>query len=101
MPCIKLSLSRPVLRPQPRPPLQVLGHFTLYDYNSPLDVPDVLHGAFDVVVADPPYLVCPLASLLHSACQNFRARISWTWRQHNTQVNSIECIMVYGLTALN
>lgn len=50
-------------RPQPRPPLQVLGHFTLYDYNSPLDVPDVLHGAFDVVVADPPYLVFPLASL--------------------------------------
>ena len=51
-----------LLRPQPWPLPQVLGHFTLYDYNSPLDVPDVLHGAFDVVVADPPYLVCPAHS---------------------------------------
>ena len=32
------------------------GDFTLYDYNAPLDVPVELHGAFDVVVADPPYL---------------------------------------------
>lgn len=36
---------------------QVLGHFTLYDYNEPLAVPQELHGAFAVVVADPPYLV--------------------------------------------
>lgn len=32
------------------------GDFTLYDYNEPLAVPDALRGAFDVVVADPPYL---------------------------------------------
>ena len=37
---------------------QVLGDFTLYDYNEPLSVPEVLHQAFEVVVADPPYLVC-------------------------------------------
>lgn len=35
----------------------MLGHFTLYDYNEPLAVPQELHGAFAVVVADPPYLV--------------------------------------------
>jgi len=32
------------------------GDFTLYDYNAPLLVPPELHGAFAVVVADPPYL---------------------------------------------
>lgn len=32
------------------------GDFTLYDYNAPLEVPAELHGAFDCVVADPPYL---------------------------------------------
>lgn len=32
------------------------GDFTYYDYNEPLAVPTSLHGAFDVVVADPPYL---------------------------------------------
>lgn len=32
------------------------GDFTLYDYNSPEDVPASLHHTFDVVVADPPYL---------------------------------------------
>lgn len=32
------------------------GDFTLYDYNVPLGVPRELHGAFAVVVADPPYL---------------------------------------------
>ena len=37
---------------------QVLGDFTLYDYNEPLAVPEALHRAFEVVVADPPYLVC-------------------------------------------
>ena len=37
---------------------QVLGDFTLYDYNEPLAVPEALHQAVEVVVADPPYLVC-------------------------------------------
>jgi hypothetical protein len=32
------------------------GDFSLYDYNAPTAVPAALHGAFDVVVADPPYL---------------------------------------------
>ena len=32
------------------------GDFSFYDYNEPLRVPEALHGAFDVVVADPPYL---------------------------------------------
>jgi hypothetical protein len=32
------------------------GDFSRYDYNAPGDVPPALHGAFDVVVADPPYL---------------------------------------------
>lgn len=36
---------------------QVLGDFSLYDYNEPLVVPEELKGAFEVVVADPPYLV--------------------------------------------
>lgn len=36
---------------------QALGGFTLYDYRSPTAVPDELKGVFDVVVADPPYLV--------------------------------------------
>lgn len=31
--------------------------FTFYDYNSPLDVPRDHHKAFQLVVADPPYLV--------------------------------------------
>ncbi|KAG0553352.1 hypothetical protein M758_12G004800 [Ceratodon purpureus] len=30
--------------------------FTFYDYNSPLDVPQVHQNAFQLVVADPPYL---------------------------------------------
>ena len=38
--------------------LQVLGNFTLYDYKLPLDLPPELHHSFQVVVADPPYLVC-------------------------------------------
>ena len=37
--------------------IQVLGDFTLYDYKKPLDIPHDLQGSFDVVVADPPYLV--------------------------------------------
>ncbi len=32
------------------------GDFSLYDYNRPDDVAPELRGAFDVVVADPPYL---------------------------------------------
>ena len=32
------------------------GDFSFYDYNEPQRVPEALHGAFDVVVADPPYL---------------------------------------------
>ena len=32
------------------------GDFSRYDYNSPTDVEAALCGAFDVVVADPPYL---------------------------------------------
>ena len=34
-----------------------LGSFVHYDYAKPLALPDELKGAFDVVVADPPYLV--------------------------------------------
>jgi len=58
---------------------QVLGDFSLYDYNKPLVVPEKLKGAFEVVVADPPYLVCqevesratglhPLNDLLQKPC---------------------------------
>lgn len=32
--------------------------FTFYDYNAPVDVPQEHHKAFQLVVADPPYLVC-------------------------------------------
>ena len=32
------------------------GDFSFYDYNEPQSIPDALRGAFDVVVADPPYL---------------------------------------------
>jgi hypothetical protein len=32
------------------------GDFSLYDYNSPAALPPSLLHAFDVVVADPPYL---------------------------------------------
>ena len=38
---------------------QVLGNFSLYDYKLPLDLSPELHHSFQVVVADPPYLVCP------------------------------------------
>ncbi|CAI7731951.1 unnamed protein product [Closterium sp. NIES-53] len=31
--------------------------FSRYDYRTPLDIPTALHHRFDVVVADPPYLV--------------------------------------------
>ena len=37
---------------------QALGNFCLYDYREPQAVPQELKGAFNVVVADPPYLVC-------------------------------------------
>lgn len=30
--------------------------FVFYDFNAPLDVPASLHGVFDFVLADPPYL---------------------------------------------
>lgn len=30
--------------------------FTFYDYNEPLELPESLSHAFEVVVADPPYL---------------------------------------------
>lgn len=36
---------------------EVLEDFVLYDYKHPLELPDNLKGAFDAVVADPPYLV--------------------------------------------
>ncbi len=39
-------------------PAQALGNFALYDYREPTAVPEDLKGAFNVVVADPPYLVC-------------------------------------------
>ncbi|GMH38912.1 hypothetical protein BSKO_06810 [Bryopsis sp. KO-2023] len=35
---------------------EVLGNFALYDYNEPLDIREDLMQAFEVVVADPPYL---------------------------------------------
>ncbi|EIE18232.1 hypothetical protein COCSUDRAFT_60431 [Coccomyxa subellipsoidea C-169] len=35
---------------------ETLGNFSLYDYRKPHAVPDELKGAFNVVVADPPYL---------------------------------------------
>lgn len=35
---------------------EVLGDFSLYDYNEPLAVPPHLQHHFSVVVADPPYL---------------------------------------------
>ncbi|KAK9828677.1 hypothetical protein WJX72_001488 [[Myrmecia] bisecta] len=38
------------------PRFEVLGDFTLYDYNHPTRLPDELRSAFAVVVADPPYL---------------------------------------------
>lgn len=33
------------------------SEFTYYDYNQPEEVPPELKHAFDIVVADPPYLV--------------------------------------------
>jgi EEF1A lysine methyltransferase 1 len=45
------------------------GDFTQYDYNAPLDVPETLHGAFAVVVADPPYLA---DECLTKTCQTVR-----------------------------
>ena len=41
---------------------QALGCFSAYDYREPRAVLPELHGAFDVVVADPPYLVRASAS---------------------------------------
>ncbi len=50
--------------------MQVLGNFTLYDYNEPLAVPAALHGAFAVIVADPPYLVRAASAMaLLCSCQ--------------------------------
>lgn len=37
--------------------------FTFYDYNRPEDLPLELKHAFDVVVADPPYLVSKIMLL--------------------------------------
>lgn len=39
------------------PRFEALGSFSLYDYREPRSVAPELHHAFDVVVADPPYLV--------------------------------------------
>jgi hypothetical protein len=33
------------------------GQFTFYDYNEPVRLPEEQRGHFQVVVADPPYLV--------------------------------------------
>lgn len=33
------------------------GDFTFYDYNRPEELPPALKHAYQVVVADPPYLV--------------------------------------------
>jgi EEF1A lysine methyltransferase 1 len=36
---------------------QIFGQsFVPYDYNQPLNLPAELEGAFDIVVADPPFL---------------------------------------------
>lgn len=45
--------------------------FSFYDYNRPEDLPLELKNAFDIVVADPPYLVinCKIMILL---CLLFR-----------------------------
>lgn len=40
--------------------------FTFYDYNQPEDLPLELKHGFDIVVADPPYLV---SSSYASFCQ--------------------------------
>ena len=40
--------------------VQALGNFSLYDYRKPHAVPDEVKGVFNVVVADPPYLVSML-----------------------------------------
>lgn len=46
--------------------VQALGNFSLYDYREPQAVPEELKGAFNVVVADPPYLVSS-STLCHSS----------------------------------
>jgi methylase of polypeptide subunit release factors len=37
--------------------LQVLGNFHFYDYNTPVGFDEELLGSFDLIIADPPYLV--------------------------------------------
>jgi len=41
------------------PRFEALGSFSLYDYREPRSIAPELHHAFDIVVADPPYLVHP------------------------------------------
>ena len=55
---------------------QALGCFSQYDYREPHAVGPELHGAFDVVVADPPYLV--RASASHPQTGSERSR-KGTW----------------------
>lgn len=47
---------------------QALGCFTQYDYREPHAIPPELRGVFDVVVADPPYLVRASAAAGMQSC---------------------------------
>ena len=42
----------------------MLGHFSHYDYRQPEAVDSCYEGAFNIVVADPPYLVSSLLAFL-------------------------------------
>ena len=42
----------------------MLGHFSHYDYRQPKAVDACYEGAFNIVVADPPYLVSSLLAFL-------------------------------------
>ena len=58
------------------PRFQALGCFTQYDYREPRAVAPELHGAFDVVVADPPYLVRARAAAGRQSCARQQSRAS-------------------------
>lgn len=62
---------------------QVLGDFTLYDYKKPLEVPSELHGSFDVVVADPPYLVRLMVGSNSSRPISYASCVVWEADLHS------------------
>ena len=55
---------------------QALGCFSQYDYCEPRDIPLELHGAFDVVVADPPYLVRASADAGRRPCDLQQSQVN-------------------------